>query len=339
MTATEMTPVDPTLRFQTPEPLPVNAADATATHTGGRSALAIAIASAAAFGSSGTCAKALLDAGWSPAAAVTARIALAALVLAIPTVLALRGRWHLLRSRVLPIAIYGLTGVAGCQLAYFNAVNHLSVGVALMLEYLSPVLLVLGVWAWKRRRPATLTLVGTTTCVVGLVLVLDVFGGAHLSAVGIAWGLGAAVCSAGYFVLAGRSDDEFPPLALAGVGMAVGAVLLGVLGALGILPMHATTRDTIFAGHHTSFLVPLVALAVIATAFAYATGVMSARRLGTTVASFVALAEVLFSVVFAWLLLGQLPLPVQLAGGVLIVGGVVLVRLGELRGASRHTAR
>ena len=46
-------------------------------------------------------------------------------------------------------------------------------------------------------------------------------------------------------------------------------------------------------------------------------------------ASFVALLEVLFSVVFAWLLLGQLPSAIQLLGGVLLLGGVMVVRAGE----------
>ncbi|RNI25206.1 EamA family transporter [Flexivirga caeni] len=297
----------------------------------GVATIGLALASAAAFGMSGSLATALLRSGWSPAAAVTARIGLAALVLAGPTVWSLRGRWHLLRRKALAILVYGLTGVAGCQLAYFNAVQHLSVGVALMLEYLSPVLLVLGFWAWTRRRPATHTIAGTLVCIGGLALVLDVFGGARLSVVGVLWGLGAAACSAAYFVIAGRADDDLPPLALAGVGMAVGAVALCLLGVAGVLPMHATTADTTFAGQHVPFWLPLVALAVISTAFAYFTGVIAARGLGRTIASFVALAEVLFSVVFAWLLLGQLPLAIQLLGGLLIVGGVVLVRLGELR--------
>lgn len=293
--------------------------------------IGVALVSAAAFSTSGSFATALLQAGWSPGAAVTARIGLAALVLALPTAWALRGRWGLLRRKALPILLYGLTGVAGCQLAYFYAVQHLSVGVALMLEYMSPVLLVLGFWGWTRRRPATPTIIGTVVCIGGLALVLDVLGDAHLSLTGVLWGLGAALGSAGYFVIAGRADDDLPPLALSGVGMAVGAAFLGLLGLVGVLPMSATTNETFFAGQHLPFWVPLVALAVIATAFAYATGVIAARGLGRTVASFVALSEVMFSVFFAWLFLGQMPLAIQLLGGVLIVGGVVLVRLGELR--------
>ncbi|GGB27235.1 hypothetical protein GCM10011492_16950 [Flexivirga endophytica] len=291
----------------------------------------LALVSAAAFSTSGSFATALLKAGWSPGAAVTARIGLAAAVLMPPTVWSLWGKWHIVRHKILPILIYGLTGIAGCQLAFFYAVQHLSVGVALMLEYLSPVLLVLGFWAWNRRRPATPTIIGTVVCIGGLALVLNVFGDAHLSLTGVLWGLGAALGSAGYFVIAGRADDDLPPLALSGVGMAVGAVFLGVLGVIGVLPMQATTDETTFAGRQLPFWVPLVALAVIATAFAYLTGVVAARGLGQTVASFVALSEVMFSVFFAWLFLGQMPLVIQLLGGLLIVGGVVLVRLGELR--------
>jgi hypothetical protein len=65
---------------------------------------------------------------------------------------------------------------------------------------------------------------------------------------------------------------------------------------------------------------------------------VAARALGSKVASFVSLTEVLFAVIWAWLLLGELPGPIQLLGGVLIVGGVVLVRVDELHGARAATA-
>jgi drug/metabolite transporter (DMT)-like permease len=43
---------------------------------------------------------------------------------------------------------------------------------------------------------------------------------------------------------------------------------------------------------------------------------------------------VLFSVVFAWLLLGQLPALVQLVGAVILLGGVIVVRAGETPAAA-----
>ena len=74
---------------------------------------------------------------------------------------------------------------------------------------------------------------------------------------------------------------------------------------------------------------PVLALGLVTAAIAYVTGIEAGRRLGSRLASFVALTEVLMALVFAWLLLGELPRPVQLAGGLLVLAGVVVVKLGE----------
>src|SRR3546814_5393519 len=80
-----------------------------------RSGLALGLGSAAAFATSGPFAKSLLDTGWSPGAAVTSRISLAAVVLAVPGALAMRGRWPLVRPNVGTIVLSGLLAIAGCQ--------------------------------------------------------------------------------------------------------------------------------------------------------------------------------------------------------------------------------
>jgi drug/metabolite transporter (DMT)-like permease len=74
---------------------------------------------------------------------------------------------------------------------------------------------------------------------------------------------------------------------------------------------------------------PVVALGVVTAAISYVTGILASRALGARLASFLGLLEVLFSVVFAWLLLGQLPGWIQLLGGILLLGGVLVVRAGE----------
>ena len=81
------------------------------------SGLGFALLSAASFGLSGSLATGLLDAGWTAGAAVTARILLAAAVLLIPSILALRGRWSLLAKNWKLLLAYGAFAVAGCQLA------------------------------------------------------------------------------------------------------------------------------------------------------------------------------------------------------------------------------
>lgn len=296
--------------------------------------LGLALLSAAAFSTSGSFARSLTAAGWSPGAEVTARVSAAVVLLAVPAVLALRRR-RVPRRAVGVVTAYGLVAVAGCQMFFFTAVQSLSVGVALLIEYLGIVLVVGWLWLRHGQRPRRLTAVGSLTAVAGLALVLDlVGGGARLDLVGVLWALAAAVGLAVYFLLSARADVDLPPVAMAGAAMAVGAVTLLGLGAARLLPMHATFGAVTVAGHRTSWLVPVAGLSVLAAAFAYIAGIAAARLLGPRLSAFVGLTEVVFAVLVAWLLLGQLPTGVQLAGGALIVTGIALVRLDELRPAA-----
>lgn len=300
--------------------------------------LAIAVLSAATFGTSGTFASSLIDAGWSPAAAVTARIAVAALLLTVPALIQLRGRWRALRAAAGRVTAYGLIGVAGCQFCYFNALQRMPVGVALLLEYLGAVLVVGWLWLWHGQRPRRRTVAGTVGAVTGLALVLNLGGPGHISALGIMWGLLAAASLAIYFVLSASADapggaggaGPLPPIAMAWGGMCVGGAALGLLGLAGAVPMAASTRDVGLLSHQVSWVVPVLGVALLATVVGYVTGISAARRLGAKLASFVGMAEVLFAIGYAWLLLHQLPTAMQFVGGAFIFTGVALVRIDEL---------
>ncbi|SNS59635.1 Threonine/homoserine efflux transporter RhtA [Asanoa hainanensis] len=299
--------------------------------------LLLALLSALTFSTSGPFAHALLGAGWTAPAAVATRVGVAALVLAVPAAIALRGRWGAVRRDLTGITLFGVLGVGAAQVGFFNAIRYLPVGVALLLEYLGVVLVVFWMWAAHGQRPRALTTAGAVTAVVGLVLVLDLSGGARLSLVGVAWGLFAGVGLASYFVLGARETPEgvegVPPLALATAGMAIGALVLLVLGATGLLPMHATFGQVTLGDQRMSWLVPVAGLSLVAAVVAYVAGIAAARALGARLSSFVGLTEVLFAVLVSWLVLDELPTTVQIAGGALIVAGVALVRLDERRPA------
>lgn len=302
-------------------------------HQRGKGALGLLLAllSAATFGTSGSLAAALIAAGWTPGAAVTGRVLLAALVLTPPALLQLRGRGRLLRRSGRTLLVYGVAAVAGAQMCFFMAVEHLSVAVALLLEY-SGTLLVVG-WLWLRReqRPRLLTVCGAVVALAGLALVLELLGNAELDLVGVLWGLGAAFGLATYFVLSAENDEVLPPLVVAWGGLAVGGAALGAAGLVGVLPIEAPRTDVTLLDTRLSWLVPILALALVAAVVAYVAGIAGARLLGAKVASFVGLTEVLFAVVFAWVLLGQSLGAMQLLGGALVLAGVALVRVDELR--------
>lgn len=306
-----------------------------------RSGLLFAIGSAFAFGSSGPFAKSLMEAGWSPTAAVTARLAGGALAMAIFAFVVRPGWLREARMHAKTVVLYGLVPIAGAQLFYYNAVSHLSVGVALLLEYTAPVLVVGWLWATTRKRPTNLTLAGVVLAVAGIMLVLGIFGpdglaGAHINLVGVGWGLAAAVCAACYFLMSDKAGAEGPdgqapvhPITLAAGGLVVGAVTVAALGASGAMPLTFTAEDTVIAGWTTSWIVPVVALALIPTAIAYSLGIVGIARLRPRFASLVGLSEVMFAVLAAWVLVGEAMTAMQASGAAVVLVGLALARQGD----------
>ncbi|WP_282776113.1 MULTISPECIES: DMT family transporter [unclassified Nocardia] len=294
-----------------------------------RTGLLLALLSASSFGLSGSLARGMMNAGWNSAAVVAVRVLLAAAVLAPVALVQLRGNWKLLRDNAALITGYGLLAVAGTQLAYFNAVAHIEVGVALLVEYTAPVAVVGWLWLRHRQRPGATTVVGAVVGLTGLVLVLDLTSGADTSGVGIAWALAAMLGAASYFVLSAHGDGSLPGTVLAASGLLIGGVALLAAGAIGVLPLRSSTEPVVFQSFTTVWWLPLLFLGVVTAALAYVTGIAATRLLGSRLASFVALFEVLAALAFAWVLLGEAPRPIQLLGGTLILIGVVTVRRGE----------
>jgi drug/metabolite transporter (DMT)-like permease len=297
-----------------------------------RLGLLLAVGSAFAFGSSGPFAKSLMEAGWSPTAAVTARLAGGALLMVIFATIVKRDWLREALQHGKTVVAYGLIPIAGAQLCYFNAVAHLSVGVALLLEYTAPILVVGWVWATTRRKPSGLTLTGVALAIAGIMLVLNVFAGAHINLVGVSWALAAAVCAACYFLMSSSvaaDGDGLNSITLATAGLIVGAAAVAALGATGAMPLTFTTNEAVVAGWTTSWLVPVIALALIPTAIAYTLGIMGIARLRPRFASLVGLSEVMFAVLAAWVLLGEAVTPTQAVGGGVVLVGLALARQGD----------
>jgi drug/metabolite transporter (DMT)-like permease len=302
-----------------------------------RLGLVFAVASAFTFGSSGPFAKSLMEAGWTPTAAVTARLAGGALLMAIFATIVKPDWFREALQHARTVVPYGLIPIAGAQLCYFNAVAHLSVGVALLLEYTAPILVVGWLWATSRRRPSSLTLTGVALAIAGIMLVLGIFeaGGVtatHIDLIGVGWSLAAAVCAACYFLMSSSvaaDGDGLNSITLATAGLIVGAGAVAALGATGVMSMTFTTNDAVVAGWTTSWLVPVIALALIPTAIAYTLGIMGIARLQPRFASLVGLSEVMFAILAAWVLLGEAMTPTQAIGGVVVLAGLTLARQGD----------
>jgi drug/metabolite transporter (DMT)-like permease len=143
---------------------------------------------------------------------------------------------------------------------------------------------------------------------------------------GLLFALIAMAGCAAYFVIAARPSDGLPPVALASAGLLLGAAALALVGSTGLVPLTFSTAPVVLTGAVVPWFVPLLVVGVIATAIAYVASISASEMLGSRLASFLGLLEVVFATLYAWLLLGESLTLVQLGGGVLILAGIGLVR-------------
>ncbi len=288
--------------------------------------LGLALVSAVAFGGSGVAAKPLIEAGLDPLHVVWLRVAGAALVM-LPVAWRHRG---LLRSRPALLAGFGLLAVAGVQACYFAALSRIPVGVALLIEYLAPAL-VLGWVRFVQRRPVTrAAALGVVLAVGGLACVVEVWAGLSFDAVGLLLALGAACCQVGYFVLSDQGSDageDAPdPLGVIAYGLLVGTVVLTVVARPWGMDWSVLAGGADLDGATVPAWTLLVWIVLIATVVAYVTGVLSVRRLSPQVAGVVACLEAVIATALAWVILGEHLSAPQIVGGAVVLLGALIAQ-------------
>ncbi|MEU6507412.1 EamA family transporter [Streptomyces sp. NPDC046942] len=319
--------------------MPVQMSESSQGSRGKGAGLGLALASALAFGGSGVAAKPLIEAGLDPLHVVWLRVTGAALVM-LP--LAVRHR-SLLRRRPALLAGFGLLAVAGVQACYFAALSRIPVGVALLIEYLAPAL-VLGWVRFVQRRPVSrAAALGVILAAGGLACVVEVWSGLSFDALGLLLALGAACCQVGYFVLAdhgGDAGEEAPdPLGVTAYGLLVGTAVLTVVARPWSMRWSVLTGSADLNGTALPAAALLAWIVLVATVVAYVTGVLSVRRLSPQVAGVVACLEAVIATVLAWVLLGEhLSAPQIIGGAVVLVGAFIAQSATPAQGAAEPVA-
>ena len=268
------------------------------------------------------------DRGVPPVRLAEARVAIALVALA--PFLAWR-RPDLLRpppGTWLVLAGFGAC-VAAVNLAYYVAIDHLPVGVAVALQYTGPAILLAATTLLVRReaasQPGRLAWAAAGLTLVGAVLVsqaLEGLGGLDLP--GLAAGLASAVLFAAYLLaaeLAGRRGSE--PATTLLWGFLVAVAIWAVAAPWWSWPV-ATLADPGVAA-------AVLGVGLVGTLLPFALAVGAVRVISAATAGIAATAEPVFAAAFAWLLLGQHLTPAQLAGAGLVVAGVVLAQLAAAR--------
>ncbi len=291
---------------------------------------AMVLAATCMWGVNGTVSKGVLDAGLSSPRLTEVRSTGAALALALALALTQPWRLRVHRSELLFLGVFGIFGLALVQWFYFFAIHRLQIGIALLIQYLAPVLIAL--WARfvtkepvRRRIWAALIL-----SLGGLSLVVEIWNGLTLDSLGVLASLGAAVTFALYILLAEHAVGERDPVSLLCLGFAAAAVFWAVVQPwwsfpTGIFDDRVQLDGALLVTTSPVWLLMLTMIVVGTIApFLLLVGALrhiSATRVGVT-AMFEPVAGAL--VAYAWL--GESLTAAQLAGGAIVLTGILLAQ-------------
>ena len=280
------------------------------------------VGAAACWGIAAVMAKVAFEHGVPPDRMAQARAAVALLVLAPP--LAWR-RPKLFRPPpgTLPLLLGFGVFVAAVNYAYYVAIDHLTVGVAISLQYTAPVL-VLG-WSVlvARRRATRLAWVAAGCTLAGAVLISQAYAGfGGIDAAGLAGGFASALLFAAYLLSAEAAGRR---------GAAPATVLLWgfVAAVVTWSPISPWWSWPFGALREPRVLLAVIGVGVVGTLLPFSLAVRAVRVIPAATAGIAATFEPVFATAFAWLLLGQRLERVQLAGGLLVIAGVILAQLAQ----------
>jgi drug/metabolite transporter (DMT)-like permease len=267
------------------------------------------------------------------------RAAGAALLLLAGIALLGRGRTLPGRSELPFLVLFGIVGLAAAQFTYFVSIERLQIGVALLIVNLAVVLVALwGRFVGGERVNARLWL-AIGLALGGLALVVEIWRGVELDALGVVAALVAAFAYAAYILLADRSAHAGRPASFL---VAWGFVFATAFWTLA-QPWWTFPFDLLddrvsllgrLEGHEAPLFVLLAYVIPFGTLGVFLLYAAALRYIPPTHVVVAAVLEPVFGAVVAFAWLGETLAPPQIAGGLLVVAAVVLGQAARERPAA-----
>ena len=232
------------------------------------------------------------------------------------------------------LLLHGLVGVAALQWTYFVAIDRLPVGLALLLEYQAPLLVVL--WARFVQHEAVRRRVwlGLGLALVGLSMATGLLSGQlAFDPLGLLAGLAAAVCFATYFLVGEHGVAEIAPLRVVLWSFWVATVAMNVASPVWALPPGLLEGDTSLLGRLAGVVVPVALLVcwvvVPGTLVPFGVEIMALRHLPAATVTMVAMLEPIGVAALGWVWFGEELGLVAGVGCALVLVGIIAAQTGR----------
>jgi len=291
--------------------------------------LMVAVA-ATLFAVNGTVSKVVLGSGLSSVELTQIRSTGAAVGLLVFLGLFARARLRVGRRELLFLVLFGVTGVAFVQWLYFVAIEHLPVGIALLIQFLAPLFVALFARFVYHERIRSRIWIALALCIVGLAVIVQIWSGLAFSTIGITAALAASFALTAYILMAERERRHRDPVSLSFYGFLFAALFWAIVQPLWRFPWDVLGESVSLQGNLAEHSAPvwlLVAFVVVVgtmITFSLLTGAL--KHIPATRASIVATLEPVIATVVAWLWLGETFGTAQLIGGAVVLAGIFLAQ-------------
>jgi drug/metabolite transporter (DMT)-like permease len=280
------------------------------------------------FAVNGTVSKVILGSGIDAGQLTEVRCAGALLGL---TLIALATRPSSLRvhREELPLIVaLGVGGLALVQWSYFFAIHRVAIGIALVIQFVGPILVAL----WARfvygEQVRARIWVALALALTGLVLIVEVWQAHRPDAAGLAAAALAAVTYAAYILLAEQGVRRRDPISLSAWGFLFATLFWSLLAPWWNFPGERVEDRVSLLGNlassHLSVWALMAWMVLLGTIVPFALVVAALRRISATRAGITAMLEPVLAIVVAWAWLGESLNPVQLSGAAVTLAGVSL---------------
>lgn len=299
----------------------------------------LVLAGAALFTVNAGVARVAIRAGVEPATLTSIRVTMTFVALVVIAALFRRSALRPPPLRLIGVfAAHGVAGVALLNWTYFNAIDRLPIGMALLLEFQAPILVALWALLVQHQPVHRRIWLGLLLAMVGLAAATEAWQGATFDSWGILAGLGAAVCLASYFLIgehllgaasldplqvilwafgfAALAINIFVPLTTFTQPLGTSVSLLGALEQYSV-PLWMVLGFIIALGTLVPFFVELWALVFI----------------NATTATTIAILEPIGVAALGWVWFGESLGPVAVVGCLTVIIGILVAQSARQQAA------
>jgi drug/metabolite transporter (DMT)-like permease len=292
---------------------------------------AMALTAAALWAVNGVVSKVIIESGDVPSQRLTEVRTTGAFVLLFAALALARPASLRVRRAELPVlVVFGVLGLAFVQWFYFEAISRLDIGVALLIQYIAPVLVAL--WARfayhepvRRRIWAALAL-----SVLGIALLVQLWEGLTLDGLGVAAALGSAVTFAVYVLSAERAVTRRDPVSLVCYGFLLASVFWAFVQPLHSFPFELVDETVSLLGRLEDVSLPvwllMIWMVVLGTIVPFALLAASLRHIPASRAAITAMFEPVAATIFAYAWLGESLTAAQLIGAFVVLSAIILAQ-------------